>query len=217
MYKIMSKFYGQLAYKKAMTIQNSLVNSTKQNGEFHLMLLEHPDTISMGVRSETSEILTDLEKISKLKISIQNSDRGGQTTFHNPGQLVAYPIIDLNKINMKPKDYVAKLQLSIIKTLTHIGINVEAKEMPIGVWVNTKKVASIGVRVKQGITSHGISLNVNNDLKKFEHIISCGIKDSVPTSIQNETNQLYSIHEVATLFSENFASVLELKQVNVKS
>lgn len=213
----MSKFYGQLEYKEAMTIQNSLVNSTKQNGEFHLMLLEHPDTISMGVRSETSEILTDLEKISKLKISIQNSDRGGQTTFHNLGQLVAYPIIDLKKINMKPKDYVAQLQLSISKTLTHIGINVEAKEMPIGVWVNAKKIASIGVRIKQGITSHGISLNVNNDLKKFEHIISCGIKDSVPTSIQNETNQIYSIHEVATLFSENFANVLELKQVNVKS
>ncbi len=213
----MSKFYGQLAYQPAMAIQNSLVNSAKQKGEFHLMLLEHPDTISMGIRSEISEILTDLEKISELKISIHNSDRGGQTTFHSPGQLVAYPIIDLRKINIKPKDYVSKLQLSIIETLSDVGIKAESKEMPIGVWVNTKKIASIGVRIKQGITSHGIALNINNNLEHFQHIISCGIKDNVQTSIQNEINQIHSIDKVGELFSKNLAKVLGLQQENFKN
>ena len=86
-----------------MTIQNSLVNSAKQKGEYYLMILEHPDTISMGVRSKTSEILIGPEKISELKISIQHSDRGGQTTFHSPGQLIAYPIVDLKKIGLIAK------------------------------------------------------------------------------------------------------------------
>ena len=210
MSKIITKFYGQLNYEKAMTIQNSLVNSAKQKGEYYLMILEHPDTISMGVRSKTSEILIGPEKISELKISIHHSDRGGQTTFHSPGQLIAYPIVDLKKINIQPKDYVSKLQLSMIQTLKQFGINAKSQEMPIGIWVKTKKIASIGVRIRQGITSHGIALNVNNDLEKFQHIISCGIKNHIPTSISNETNQIYSTNEVATLFAENFSKTFDL-------
>ena len=98
----------------------------------------------------------------------------------------------------------------MIQTLKQFGINAKSQEMPIGIWVKTKKIASIGVRIRQGITSHGIALNVNNDLEKFQHIISCGIKNHIPTSISNETNQIYSMDEVATLFAENFSKTFDL-------
>ncbi|THZ36484.1 lipoyltransferase [Aureobasidium pullulans] len=135
--------------------------------------------------------------------------RGGQTTFHGPGQLVAYPIIDLKKHNLSPRNYVCMLEKTLIKTCSRYGIKAMTTEHP-GVWTTPDdKISALGVHLRRNITSHGIGLNINTDLKWFSRIVACGLEGKRTTSFENEGVKDQSVPEVADAFVQQLADSLE--------
>ncbi|THW77231.1 lipoyltransferase [Aureobasidium pullulans] len=135
--------------------------------------------------------------------------RGGQTTFHGPGQLVAYPIIDLKKHNLSPRNYVCLLEKTLIKTCSRYGIKAMTTEHP-GVWTTPDdKISALGVHLRRNITSHGIGLNINTDLKWFSRIVACGLEGKRTTSFENEGVKDQSVPEVADAFVHQLADSLE--------
>ncbi|THX70089.1 lipoyltransferase [Aureobasidium pullulans] len=135
--------------------------------------------------------------------------RGGQTTFHGPGQLVAYPIIDLKKHNLSPRNYVCLLEETLIKTCSRYGIKAMTTEHP-GVWTTPDdKISALGVHLRRNITSHGIGLNINTDLKWFSRIVACGLEGKRTTSFENEGVKDQSVPEVADAFVQQLADSLE--------
>ncbi|TIA34629.1 lipoyltransferase [Aureobasidium pullulans] len=135
--------------------------------------------------------------------------RGGQTTFHGPGQLVAYPIIDLKKHNLSPRNYVCLLEKTLIKTCSLYGIKAMTTEHP-GVWTTPDdKISALGVHLRRNITSHGIGLNINTDLKWFSRIVACGLEGKRTTSFENEGVKDQSVPEVADAFVQQLADSLE--------
>ncbi|THW94518.1 lipoyltransferase [Aureobasidium pullulans] len=135
--------------------------------------------------------------------------RGGQTTFHGPGQLVAYPIIDLKKHNLSPRNYVCLLEKTLIKTCSRYGIKAMTTEHP-GVWTTPDdKISALGVHLRRNITSHGIGLNINTDLKWFSRIVACGLEGKRTTSFENEGVKDQSVPEVADAFVQQLADSLE--------
>ncbi|THZ72435.1 lipoyltransferase [Aureobasidium pullulans] len=135
--------------------------------------------------------------------------RGGQTTFHGPGQLVAYPIIDLKKHNLSPRNYVCLLEKTLIKTCSRYGIKAMTTEHP-GVWTTPDdKISALGVHLRRNITSHGIGLNINTDLKWFSRIVACGLEGKRTTSFENEGVKDQSVPEIADAFVQQLADSLE--------
>lgn len=179
------RWLGRVRYRDAHALQRALFRSQ----EDYLLLLEHPHVYTKGVRTKQEHLLSD---VVKLGADLVDTDRGGDITYHGPGQLVGYPVISLN---MRPRvvpDYVHALEQIIIDTLVDIGLNDVGRlaEYP-GVWVEPsgpcpRKICSIGVRVSRGRTMHGFALNVNPEMSMFDHIIPCGIEGLVPTSLAGE-------------------------------
>ena len=162
-------------------IQNSGVNT--------LFLVEHDHIYNLGKHANPKNILKD-------DCEIIQTDRGGDVTYHGPGQLVGYPIIDLKKMRLGVKSYVKKIESLLIATLDDFKIDAHIKEGKPGVWVNNKKIGSIGIRVSRGITTHGFSLNVNTDMKYFSNIISCGIDDVLMTSMEKELGTDFFMNDI---------------------
>lgn len=143
--------------------------------------------------------------------------RGGQTTFHGPGQLVAYPIIDLKRHRITPRDYVCLLEKTVIQTCAAYGIKAMTTEHT-GVWTTPdKKICALGLHMRRNITSHGIGLNVNTDLKWFDRIVACGLEGKQTTSFENEGVVGKTVEEVANLFVKNFAERLKAAGVDEMS
>jgi lipoyl(octanoyl) transferase len=162
-------------------IQNSGVNT--------LFLVEHDHIYTLGKHANPKNILNN-------NCEIIQTDRGGDVTYHGPGQLVGYPIIDLKKMKLGVKYYVKNIELLLIATLHDYKIDAHIKEGNPGVWVNNKKIGSIGIRVSRGITTHGFSLNVNTDMKYFSNIISCGIDDVLMTSMEKELGTNFFMNDI---------------------
>ena len=162
-------------------IQNSGVNT--------LFLVEHDHIYTLGKHANPKNILNN-------NCEIIQTDRGGDVTYHGPGQLVGYPIIDLKKMKLGVKSYVKNIELLLIATLHDYKIDAHIKEGNPGVWVNNKKIGSIGIRVSRGITTHGFSLNVNTDMKYFSNIISCGIDDVLMTSMEKELGTNFFMNDI---------------------
>ncbi len=164
------------------------VHARVSSGEIgpQLLLVEHPPTITFGRRDSTPQLLKrPPEELAAMGFDLVHSDRGGQTTYHGPGQLVAYPIVRLADLGLSVSGYVHALERAIIETLEHYGIEGQMDPKAIGVWVGSPqaKIAAVGVRIKQGTSLHGLALNVKPDLRHFETIIPCGIVDRLVTSM----------------------------------
>ena len=178
--------------------------------EDHLLLVEHPPVYTFG-KNAPKEHLLNLVK----DVSVVQTDRGGNITFHGPGQLVGYPILDLNHYKRSITWYMRKLEQLIIDTLGDYGIMASRKKSLTGVWVEDKKIAALGVRISKWVTMHGFSINVNPNLEYYKSIIPCGIEDYGITSMENIMgNEVPSMGEIKSkvinLFSRNFTS----KKVN---
>ena len=143
------------------------------------------------------------------KISVYDIDRGGDITYHGPGQIVGYPIISLENWKKDTHKYLRAIEEVIIRTCSEFGINSSRNEKYTGVWVEEKKIAAIGIKVSRWITMHGFAFNVNTDLKYFGGIIPCGIKDKAVTSIENELKQKVNIESVKKLTLKHFKDVFE--------
>tara|TARA_B100000767_G_C19706615_1_gene510821 strand:+ start:168 stop:779 length:612 start_codon:yes stop_codon:yes gene_type:complete len=170
----------QIPYIKAIKILEKRVKNIK-NGKAKdlLWILEHPTTYTAGIRSSKNEILDK-------KIKIIKTNRGGKITLHNPGQKIVYFVIDLNKKKKDIRKFITVLENSIIKFLNIYNLKSKADKDKIGIWVNNKKIAAIGVRVSKWIAYHGCSINICNDLNQYKKIIPCGLDNSNITSVKKE-------------------------------
>ena len=170
----------RISYKIAMKFLFNRVEKVKMNKEKELLwILEHPLTFTAGIRSNENEI-------KDKKIKIINTNRGGKITLHNPGQKIIYFVLDLNKRKKDIRKLIATIERSIIEFLSIYKIKGKNDKKNIGIWVNDKKIAAIGLRVSKWIAYHGCSININNNLNQYLKIIPCGIDNQKITSVYNE-------------------------------
>jgi lipoyl(octanoyl) transferase len=193
---------GRVSYAEAMAIQQQVVAARKQGLiDDTLLLLEHPPVLTLGRNAHRSNVLASDELLARRSVELHEVNRGGDVTYHGPGQLIGYPIVDLRGDlpgrkgpYLGPVDYVRLLEEVLIRTCGDFGVMTQRICKLTGVWtmaggsIREKKIAAIGVHVSQGITSHGFALNVTTDLRDFEWIVPCGITDRQVTSLELEAS-----------------------------
>ncbi|MBP6398642.1 MAG: lipoyl(octanoyl) transferase LipB [Saprospiraceae bacterium] len=182
----------------------------------HLILCEHRPVYTLGKSGDEKHLLLSSEECAKRGIEYHKINRGGDITYHGPGQITGYPILDLDQLYTDVHRYVRELEESIIRTLAKFEIKGSRIEGYTGVWVKAdspgeqnRKICAIGVHLSRWVTLHGFALNVNTDLSYFEHIVPCGIadEDKTVTSMQNELGRALDMDEVKKIFKEEFAAV----------
>ena len=179
----------RISYKIAMKILHKRVERLKSNkGKELLWVLEHPITYTAGIRSDVKEILDK-------KINVIKTNRGGKITLHNPGQKIIYIVLNLNKRKKDIRALISLIEKSIIQFLKIYKINGKKDKKNIGIWVNKKKIAAIGLRISKWIAYHGCSININNNLTQYQKIIPCGLNNQKITSIYNEKGIIIKNYE----------------------
>lgn len=174
---------GLVPYREAWTLQERLHAEVVAGAAEKLLLVEHPPVITFGRRGLTPHLLASEEQLARLGVELVQSDRGGDVTFHGPGQLVAYPIVRLADHGLSVGGYVHALEDAVIATLAELGIQAVKDPAAVGVWTGGAKIAAIGVRIRRGVSMHGLALNVTTELDGFKLIVPCGLVSAV-TSIQ---------------------------------
>ena len=171
---------GRVGYKDAWDIQLDLVRARKAGTACdQLVLVEHPPTITLGRNADATHVLADTSRLRALGIDVQETDRGGDVTYHGPGQVVAYPILDLKAWRRDVSAYLRALEDVMIATLCDFGIPSQRVEGLTGVWVDNAKIGALGVHLSRWVTSHGLALNVATDLGHFGLIVPCGLSKPV--------------------------------------
>jgi lipoyl(octanoyl) transferase len=201
---------GLLSYADGLELQARLVAERKAGRiPDQLILLQHSPVITLGVktRNDRSHVLGSQELLNARGIEIAESGRGGDVTFHGPGQLVGYPIIDLKPDRCDVHRYVRDLEDVLIRAVSTFGIEASRSDGLTGVWVGEDKIAAIGVRISRWITSHGFALNVNTDLSQFDLIVPCGIRDRGVTSLQRLLGRTVEVATVEEAVVDAFAAV----------
>ena len=206
---------GLTSYSKALEIQKECVVEVGENNLPGIIILcEHHPVYTLGKSANPDNFLANSDFLKSMGAEVHQTDRGGDITFHGPGQLVVYPIINLSRFPIGIRAYVCCLERSLISLLARYGISASCVEGLTGVWLpanqvsTDRKIAAIGIRVSRGITSHGIALNVNNDLSFFDHIIPCGIKNKTVTSMEKELGLKQDFDAVKREFTVSFEKVL---------
>jgi lipoate-protein ligase B len=199
---------GCTGYAEAWTLQQQTWKLRHVNAIQDILLLtEHEHVYTLGKSTDDNHLLASQEELKISGTDVFHVDRGGDITYHGPGQIVGYPIIDLNNYFLDIHRYMRSLEEVIIRTLAAFGI-LAGREMDMtGVWVNDEKIAAIGVKVSRWVTMHGFALNVNTDLSKFDRIIPCGIFHKGVTSMQRKLGQEVSIESVQKAIVVSFADV----------
>ncbi|MGA7837172.1 MAG: lipoyl(octanoyl) transferase LipB [Ignavibacteriaceae bacterium] len=202
-------------YKEAWDLQKEVL-TLRSDGKVNdvLFLLEHPHTYTLGKVADKSNLISSKEYLEKNKISVYDIDRGGDITYHGPGQIVGYPIIDLKSWVMDTHKYLRALEEVIIQTCAEYGVKGTRNPKYTGVWIEDRKIAAIGIKVSRWITMHGFAFNINTDLDLFNGIIPCGISDKEVTSLSKEINKDISISEVKEKLVNNFKSIFEYKELS---
>lgn len=174
---------GTVEYRRAWDLQLRVAEGVR-SGEIPntLLLLEHPPVYTRGRLGDPAGILLSAPELDALGIQVVETDRGGQVTYHGPGQLVAYPVVNLRDWG-GPLKYIRALEQAVIQTLADLEIEAHLLEGITGVWVDNAKIAAIGVKISRGVAFHGLSINVNTCLAYYDHIIPCGIEDKPVTSM----------------------------------
>ena len=175
---------GTVEYLSARSLQDSLVGLV-HDGESPstLLLLEHPHVYTRGRLSQAEHLLSSEDELAAYGARVYETDRGGQVTYHGPGQLVGYPVINLRDWGSGPLKYVRTLEQVIVDTLADFGIAAHTEQGLTGVWTAAGKIAAIGVKISRGIAFHGFAININTDLSWYRHIVPCGITDRPVTSM----------------------------------
>ena len=199
---------GLVPYRDAWDIQLGLHTEVADGHKPDtLLLVEHPHVYTLGRRGQEHDILIDTNALETLGIEVHHTDRGGEVTYHGPGQLVGYPILNLRRWGGGPLKYVRALERVLIETLAEFGVGAESEGHPTGVWVEDRKIAAIGVKVSQHTTTHGFALNVCPDLSYFDHIVPCGMPESRVTSLNLELGREVTVGEAAAVLMERFGAV----------
>jgi len=209
--------YAQ-AWEQQETIFNHIIETKKVEKPTHdlekVILCEHPHVYTLGKSGHENNLLINEEFLNKIQATFFKIDRGGDITYHGPGQLVGYPILDLDNHKVSLKQYIHTIEEAIILTIAEFGIIGTRFEGATGVWLdvgkqNTRKICAIGVRASKFVTMHGFALNVNTDLTYFNYINPCGFVDKGVTSIQKELQREVSMEEVKQLFTKHFRGLLK--------
>ncbi len=184
---------GRIDYQKAMRLQEQAKKKVREGESGWVFVLEHPPTITLGYSLKGDEgrswIRDPQHDIEAQGITVVQVDRGGKATYHGPGQTICYLVLDLKRIRLSVKRYMGKLQDAVMEALQDIGLPAELDPSYPGVWVRGSKIAAVGVRVQDRITSHGLAVNMDPQLEGFDHIVPCGIPDKPITSVVKETGQ----------------------------
>jgi lipoyl(octanoyl) transferase len=216
---------GRTLYREAIAIQQQVIDARKQNliGDT-LLMVEHPPVLTLGRNAHRSNILASDDILTARGVELHEVNRGGDVTYHGPGQLVGYPIIDLRGDlpgkkgpHLGPVDYVRLLEEALIRTCGDFGVMTQRIYKLTGVWtiaggsIPEKKIAAIGVHVSQGVTSHGFALNVTTDLRDFDWIIPCGLADRSVTSLELEagSDREPTMESAFNSTARNFGRVFE--------
>ena len=203
---------GDIDYELSLEIQEEIHDYVKKTDIPGMILsLEYRNLFTIGKSGDKSDILISQEQLDLKGIKVYESSRGGEITYHGPGQLIYYPILNLKKLRIKPVEYIRMLQKTVIDSLNEFGVKADHINKPVGVWVDGKKISSIGVRISKSVTMHGVAINLNCDLNYFSYIIPCGIKDLSLTNIHNETQTLCD----RQLFSKAFSKYLNINIFNL--
>ncbi|MEN8120237.1 MAG: lipoyl(octanoyl) transferase LipB [Bacteroidota bacterium] len=207
---------GHISYKKAWDYQkmifNRLIDNKKEErrNENQLLFCEHPHVFTIGKSGKLSNLLINKELLNEKGIEYYNIDRGGDITYHGPGQIVAYPLFDLDTFGIGTRDYVFKLEEIVIKSMIEFGIKCGRLESAAGIWLEpevsakSRKICAIGVRSSKRVTMHGLALNVNTGLSFFNYINPCGFTDKGVTSMEKELGKFVDIEIVKSTLLKNF-------------
>jgi lipoyl(octanoyl) transferase len=197
---------GLIEYNEALQIQEKLLELRKAAAiPDVLLLLEHKSVFTFGRSGHVENVLVPAEKLAQEGISIVPADRGGDITYHGPGQIVGYPIINLTEHGLNVHEYVWSLEELVIRTLEDCGIRGERVTGKRGVWVGEEKICAVGVRISRWVTMHGFALNVSPDLKYFSYIVPCGLQGVVTTSISRLLGHEIALESVEDRIKKNFS------------
>ena len=219
-------YLGRVAYATALDLQRTLQEMRKAGRiENTLLLLEHPPVITLGRNARLANVVAPPEFLAQRGVELFEIDRGGDVTFHGPGQLVAYPIVDLRSFEPRvgAVEYVRRLEEVLIRTCGDYGIGTQRIKGLTGVWTYAlpkkpeAKIAAIGVHISRGVTTHGFALNVATDLDFFSLIVPCGLTGKTVTSMERELQKSLSLEEVATSASRNFGRVFNTQMLWLES
>lgn len=219
--------YG-IAWKMQENIFNKLVDDKLHNQQTisgsvnqvngTLIFVEHPHVYTLGKNGSENNLLLNLIQLKAKDAKFYRSDRGGDITYHGPGQIVGYPIFDLEKIKISLKEYIRRLEDAVIKTLSYYGISGSRIEGATGVWIDpegkARKICAIGVKASRYITMHGFAFNVNTDLSYFDFINPCGFIDKGVTSLEKELGGKQDFEEVKLAMKNNLKEIFNLEWVN---
>jgi lipoyl(octanoyl) transferase len=200
---IHARWLGRIGYAEALALQEDLVARKRADDSLgdELLLLEHEPVYTIGRTPDQSSLLG----AAHLPHPLFPINRGGQATYHGPGQLVGYPIIDLRRCGQDLHRYLRWIEGALVELLAEFDLQAKTRTGLTGVWIEDRKIASIGVGVRQWITMHGFALNVSGDLSPFDKIVPCGIANIRMTSVEKESGATLSVEEVAAQAGELFA------------
>ncbi|MFI3263979.1 MAG: lipoyl(octanoyl) transferase LipB [Rikenellaceae bacterium] len=212
---------GTMAYGECWEIQQQLFEELLQNKKCgrpklgYILAVEHPAVYTLGKSGKSSNILFSEEQLEAIGASYYHIDRGGDVTFHGQGQIVLYPILDLEEVGIGLKEYISALEQAVIETVAHWGIEAGRIEGAAGVWItkgaSSRKICAIGVKSSRYITMHGLAMNVSTDLKFFNYINPCGFTDRGVTSMEVELGSAPSMEEVKELLLNNLIKIINVK------
>src|SRR3954454_7704332 len=208
---------GRVSYAEAVEMQRAARAALKSGkGPERFLLLEHPHVYTLGRNATLEDVLAGPEWLAAWGVEVAECDRGGQVTYHGPGQLVGYPIVNLSPDRRDIRRYVRDLQEVLIRTLAEYGVAARPGEEAafIGVWAGEAKIASMGVHLSRWITTHGFALNVSTDLSYFTGIIPCGLQQVSMTSIERLTGRAPSLPAIAAVCARHFGQIFDRELVS---
>ena len=204
------RFAGRLPYGEALALQKDTVRRrVAKEIPDTLILVEHPPVITLGKMAKREHLIG-----SRADVEVVETPRGGDVTYHGPGQIVGYPILDLTALNTDLKKYLFKLEEVMIRAVARYGVTAGRQEGMTGAWVGDRKIGAIGVRVERWVTSHGFALNANTDLGGFDLIIPCGLHGKGVTSIAREIGRDVDLDELRRSTAEIFGEVIGRRMIH---
>ena len=211
-------FLGQVPYAPTLALQERLREDVRHGrGPEHLLLLEHFPVFTLGRSASEEGVLANKEWLAERGVEIHRTNRGGQVTYHGPGQLVGYPIINLNPDRRDVRRFVRDMQEALIRTLDELGVEAQRRDGQafVGLWSGEAKIASIGVHLARWISIHGFALNVSTNLSHFSGIVACGLPDVEMTSIEKILGRAPSLDQVARIAAGHFGDIFDRELVEV--
>ena len=203
---------GTVSYAEALAMQRALVEERRADRVPDLLiLLQHPAVITLGVKGDggRSNVVATVERLAELGVSVEETGRGGDVTYHGPGQIVGYPIVDLRPDRQDVHRYVRDLEEVMIRTCADYGLRAGRVKGLTGAWIGAQKIGAIGVRISRWITSHGFAFNVSTRLDHFQLIVPCGIADRGVTSLEQAAGRSIALEEVQERIAHHFAEVFD--------